>query len=29
MRQREKSYDINTYFKYKVISSKKFDKDET
>ena len=29
MRAREQSYDINTYFKYKVINSNKIEKDET
>ena len=29
MRPREQSYDINTYYKYKVISTNKLDKDET
>ena len=28
MRQREQSYDLNTYFKYKVITSNKINKDE-
>ena len=28
MRPREESYDINTYFKYKVINSNKIEKDE-
>ena len=29
MRPREQSYDINTYYKYKVININKLDKDET
>ena len=29
MRAREQSYDINTYYKYKVINSNKISKDES